>query len=159
MCVAWSALSSAKILRWCGLRGVVALGIEMRFLRWAIHRSGRESAQVLCFHGVPPPTSFHVATIFAPCLIRVFGPQEFLLVTSAGHGENVAILFEGAPCCDARATAFGCLDTDMPIDTPLMMRLRMGKFCGAAKVPSANSEISAPLSERTCSERRRFCFA
>lgn len=29
-------------------------------------------------------TSSHVATSFAPCLINVFGPQEFLLVTLPG---------------------------------------------------------------------------
>ena len=34
--------------------------------------------------------------------------------------------------------------TSTPSEIPLIMRLRMGKFCGAAKVPSGNSETSAP---------------
>ncbi len=39
---------------------------------------------------------------------------------------------------------------------PLMIRLRIGKFWGAANVPSANSEMSAPPKARTCSARRLF---
>jgi hypothetical protein len=33
--------------------------------------------------------------------------------------------------------------TNTPTEIPLMMRLRMGKFCGAAKVFMGNSEINA----------------
>ncbi len=45
--------------------------------------------------------------------------------------------------------------TSTPIEMPLMMRLRMGKFCGAAKVFMGNSEISAPPGARICSVIRR----
>ena len=38
--------------------------------------------------------------------------------------------------------------TSTPTDMPLMMRLRMGKFWGAAKVPIGNSETRAPPNAR-----------
>ena len=34
--------------------------------------------------------------------------------------------------------------TSTPKDIPLMIRLRIGKFCGAANVAKGNSEINAP---------------
>src|ERR1700732_2354914 len=43
-----------------------------------------------------------------------------------------------------------------PADMPLMIRLRMGKFCGAGKVPTGNSEISAPPRATICSASRMF---
>ena len=49
--------------------------------------------------------------------------------------------------------------TRTPKEIPLVIRLRMGKFCGAAKVPMGNSEISAPPAERIWSARREFSFA
>jgi hypothetical protein len=48
--------------------------------------------------------------------------------------------------------------TSTPSDIPLMMRLRMGKFCGAGNVPSGNSDIKAPPVARICSARRVFSF-
>jgi|HubBroStandDraft_6_1064221.scaffolds.fasta_scaffold483432_2 hypothetical protein len=39
--------------------------------------------------------------------------------------------------------------TSTPADMPLMIRLRMGKFCGAGKVPTGNSEIRAPREPRS----------
>jgi hypothetical protein len=39
---------------------------------------------------------------------------------------------------------------------PLMMRLRMGKFCGAGEVPTGNSVISAPPSYNLFGEPRIF---
>jgi len=46
--------------------------------------------------------------------------------------------------------------TRTPIDIPPRMRLRRGKFCGAANAPSGNSEIHAPPRARICSESREF---
>jgi len=48
--------------------------------------------------------------------------------------------------------------TKTPIDMPLMMRLRFGKFCGAANVPTGNSAIRAPPKERICSASHVFSF-
>jgi hypothetical protein len=48
--------------------------------------------------------------------------------------------------------------TSTPTEIPLMMRLRMGKFCGAANVPRGNSEIKAPPNARICSDKREFSF-
>src|ERR1700675_3804632 len=101
-------------------------------------------------------TSSHVATSFAPCLIRVFGPQEFLLVTLPGTAYTSRFCSRAqrevmrVPLYSAAST------TSTPADIPLIIRLRMGKFCGAGKVPTGNSEISAPPRATICSASRVF---
>jgi hypothetical protein len=67
-------------------------------------------------------------------LIKVLGPQEFLLVTFPGTAKNLAILLQGAARRDACSAVLGASTTSTPTEIPLMMRLRMGKFRGAAKV-------------------------
>src|SRR5438876_3779443 len=93
-------------------------------------------------------TSSHVATSFAPCLMSVFGPQEFLFVTFPGTAKTSRFCSSAqrevmrVPLYSAAST------TRTPMAIPLMMRLRIGKFCGAGNVSNANSEISAPPSAR-----------
>ena len=93
-------------------------------------------------------TSSQVATSAAPCFINVLGPQESLLVTLPGTART------SRPCSSAqRAVTRVPLNspassTSTPIDRPLMIRLRIGKFCGAGKVPSGNSLTMAPPESR-----------
>src|SRR6267143_906671 len=104
--------------------------------------------------GSSSQTSSQVATSFAPCLISVFGPQEFLLVTLPGTAYTSRFCSRAqrevmrVPLYSAAST------TSTPTDMPLMIRLRMGKFCGAGKVPTGNSEISAPPKATICSASR-----
>src|ERR1700738_1868252 len=76
-------------------------------------------------------TSSHVGTSFAPCLIRVFGPQEFLLVTLPGTSKTPRI-GSRAPQEGVSVPLYSAASTtSTPADVPLMIRLRMGEFCGA----------------------------
>src|SRR5207302_5704025 len=96
-------------------------------------------------------TSSQVATSLAPCLMRVLGPQEFLLVTLPGTA-NRSRFCSSAQRAVMRVPLYSPASTTRtPMARPLMMRLRMGKFCGAANVPTANSLITAPPSERMLS--------
>ena len=71
-------------------------------------------------------------------------PPRTLIRDVPGHGKHLAILLQGTagvmrvPLYSAAST------TKTPIEIPLMMRLRMGKFCGAANVFKGNSETTAP---------------
>src|SRR5258707_783557 len=89
-------------------------------------------------------TSSQVATSFAPCLISVFGPHEFLLVTLPGTAYTSRFCSRAqrevirVPLYSAAST------TSTPPDILLMIRLRMGKFAGAGKAPTRDPEIKAP---------------
>ncbi len=61
----------------------------------------------------------------------------------AGDGEHLASLLEREPRRDERAAALAASTTTVPSESPLMMRLRRGKF-GSGGVPHGNSETSAP---------------
>src|SRR5271166_6391669 len=84
----------------------------------------------------------------APCLINVLGPQESLLVTLPGTANT------SRPCSSAqRAVTRVPLNspassTRTPMAMPLIIRLRMGKFCGAGNVPRGNSVRIAPPDAR-----------
>ena len=88
--------------------------------------------------------------------MSVLGPQEFLLVTLPGTAKTSRFCSRAqrdvilVPLYSAAST------TSTPIEMPLMMRLRMGKFCGAAKVFMGNSEIRAPPRASICSVIRRI---
>src|SRR5207302_9287752 len=101
-------------------------------------------------------TSSQVATSLAPCLMSVLGPQEFLLVTLPGTA-NTSRFCSSAQRAVIRVPLYSAASTtSTPIDRPLIIRLRMGKFCGAAKLVSGNSDNSAPPTDRICSARRVF---
>jgi hypothetical protein len=61
-----------------------------------------------------------------------------------GHGKHLAILLQGTTGSDAGGAVLSGFHTKTPIEIPPMMRLRMGKFCGAANVFKGNSETTAP---------------
>jgi hypothetical protein len=95
-------------------------------------------------------TSSHVATSFAPCLISVFGPQEFLFVTLPGTAKTSRFC-PSAQRAVMRVREYSAASTTKtPTDMPLNIRLRMGKFCGAANAPMQNSEMRAPPRARIC---------
>ena len=62
------------VLRECQRRGIAVAGYEPAE-GWSASRTSAGSSS---------QTSSHVATSLAPCLISVFGPQEFLFVTLPG---------------------------------------------------------------------------
>jgi hypothetical protein len=80
--------------------------------------------------GSSSQTSPHVAVSLAPCLIRVFGPCEFLLVTLPGTARTSRFHSRAqrevirVPLDSAAST------TSTPIEMPLMMRLRMENSAG-----------------------------
>ena len=110
------------------------------------------------FSGSSSHTSSQVATSLAPCLISVFGPQEFLLVTLPGTAKTSRFCSRAQRAVMRVPLYSAASTTSTPIDIPLMMRLRIGKFWGAAKVPRGNSVISAPPNARICSASRVFSF-
>lgn len=95
--------------------------------------------------GSSSQTSSQVAVSLAPCFINVLGPQAFLLVTLPGTA------YTSRPCSRAQRAVMrvplnsAASITRTPTLSPLMMRLRIGKFWGAAKVPKGNSVINAPF--------------
>jgi hypothetical protein len=107
-------------------------------------------------NGSSSHTSSHVATSFAPCLISVFGPPEFLLVTLPGTAQTSRFCSRAqretmrVPLYSAAST------TSMPADMPLMIRLRMGKFCEAGKVPTELRDARATESHDLLGEPRVF---
>src|SRR5207302_8647637 len=93
-------------------------------------------------------TSSQVATSLAPCLMRVLGPQEFLLVTLPGTAKTSRFCSSAHRAVMRVPEYSAASTTSTAIDMPLMIRLRIGKFCGAANDPRGNSEMSAPPSAR-----------
>src|SRR5713226_1030918 len=106
--------------------------------------------------GSSSQSSYQVATSLAPCLIKVLGPQELLLVTLPGTAYTSRFCSRAQRAVMRVPLYSAASTTSTPADMPLMMRFRIGKFCGAANVPMGNSEISAPPSDSICSERRLF---
>ncbi len=100
--------------------------------------SGRRGQRKSHFCGSSSHTSSHVATSLAPCLMSVFGPQEFLLVTLPGTAKTSRFCSSAQRAVMRVPLYSAASTTSTPIDMPLMMRLRIGKFCGAANVPSGN---------------------
>src|SRR5208337_3289173 len=94
--------------------------------------------------GSSSQTSSQVATSLAPCLMSVFGPQEFLFVTLPGTAKTSRFCSTAQRAVILVPLYSAASTTSTPSEIPLMMRLRMGKFCGAAKVPRGNSEMTAP---------------
>src|ERR1700691_17115 len=103
-------------------------------------------------------TSSQVATSFAPCLISVFGPQEFLFVTFPGTAKTSRFCSSAQRAVMRVPEYSAASTTSTPTDIPLKIRLRIGKFGGAANVPIANSETIAPPSAKICSANREFSF-
>src|SRR5262249_5028255 len=102
--------------------------------------------------GSSSQTSSHVAVSFAPCLISVFGPQELREITFPGTA-NSSLLCSKAQRAVMRVPLYSpASTTSTPRARPLITRLRMGKFCGAAKVSIGNSLTSAPPNSRMLSE-------
>ena len=103
-------------------------------------------------------TSSHVATSFAPSLIRVFRPQEFLFVTLPGAAKTSRFCSSAQPAVIRVPEYSAASTTGTPTDMPLNIRLRMGKFCDAANAPMQNSEMRASPSARICSDKREVSF-
>src|SRR5712691_5219073 len=108
--------------------------------------------------GSSSQTSSQVATSLAPCLIKVLGPHELLLVTLPGTAYTSRFCSRAQRAVMRVPLYSAASTTSTPADMPLIIRLRMGKFCGAAKVLRGNSEIRAPPSATICSDRREFSF-
>jgi hypothetical protein len=90
------------------------------------------------FLHIPPPRSQPVW-----CLISVFGAQECSAVTLPGTAK-MSRFCSRAQWAVMRVRQYSAAsNTSTPTDMPLRMRLRKGKFCGAAKVPRRNSERAA----------------
>jgi len=87
-----------------------------------------------------------VSASFAPCRIRRWAPRLIGLSTLPGSANT------SRPCSIAqsavmRAPLFSPASiTRIPSDSPLMIRLRRGKFSGAGADRSGNSLRSAPRS-------------
>jgi hypothetical protein len=81
-------LEKCKDLFFRGVRVHLPPRIEMRSRGVGIQRPGQASTQVAPAPGVLPQTSCPLATSLAPCLMRVMGPQEFVLVTLPGTAKT-----------------------------------------------------------------------
>ncbi len=101
-------------------------------------------------------TSSQVAVSFAPCFINVFGPQELRLVTFPGTANTSRFCSSAQRAVILVPLYSPASTTSTPALRPLMIRLRMGKFCGAANVSTGNSDTSAPPKARICSAIRLF---
>ena len=85
-----------------------------------------------------------LSTILAPSRINLFVPRQpgaWMLPGTANTSRfcsraHLAVM--RVPLYSAAST------TSTPIDIPLMILFRIGKFCGAANVPIGNSETRAP---------------
>src|SRR5262249_6042499 len=123
-----------------------------RLLDWGLlsdAAGGRsDSSCCLISAGSSSQTSSHVAVSLAPCLIKVLGPQEFREVTFPGTA-NSSRLCSRAQRAVMRVPLYSpASTTSTPRASPLMMRLRIGKFCGAAKLLRGNSLTSAPPEDK-----------
>ena len=89
-------------------------------------------------------TSSQVATSLAPCFISVLGVQEPLLVTLPGTA-NRSRFCSAAQRAVTRVPEFSLASTTSTATlSPLKIRLRRGKFCGAGNVPIGTSLTIAP---------------
>ena len=77
--------------------------------------------------------SSQVATSLAPCLIKVFGPQEFLLVTLPGTAKYLAILFQGTPGRNPGAAILGCFNHKNPYREAADNAVPDGEILGGGK--------------------------
>src|SRR6184192_2316275 len=113
MWVASSAFNCAMIFRSCGLNSVSpnrdAVCPACDSAPFAGSSASRTSA------GSSSHTSSQVATSFAPCLMSVFGPQEFLFVTLPGTAKTsrfCSSALQRAARGDARAAIFSGFDDE-----------------------------------------------
>ena len=107
--------------------------------------------------GEPPSSSVMscaVSTSFAPWRISAWQPRDSgewmepgMAKTSRPHSPaRRAVMSE--PLCPAAST------TSTPRARPATMRLRLGKCCGSAPVPSGSSDTSAPCAAMRCASSR-----
>src|SRR6202035_6135770 len=71
-------------------------------------------------------TSSHVAVSLAPCLISVFGPQEFLLVTLPGTAKTSRFCSRAQREVMRVPLYSAASITSTPTEMLLIIRLRMG---------------------------------
>src|ERR1019366_2230825 len=94
----------------------------------------------------------------APCLISVLGVHDPLLVTLPGTAYK-SLFCSAAHRAVTRVPEFSpASTTSTPTLSPLSIRFRRGKFCGAGNVPSGNSLTIAPPVSRISSASFLFSF-
>jgi hypothetical protein len=126
MCVASSAFKSFSIFLSCG-------GSSLSPNRDAVcplcdsSPAVGVSASRTC-GGSSSQTSSRVAVSFAPCLIRVFGRHEFLLVTLPGTAKTSRFCSRAQREVIRVPLYSAASITSTPTEIPLMMRLRTGKL-------------------------------
>jgi hypothetical protein len=118
-------------------------GIEMRFGLSAIHMPYAWSVSRTCGWEFLPNV-FPGRCQLCDLLDQSVRTPGVLVSDVARDGKYVSILHQSAAGRDAGSAVFGGFDHQTPTEIPLMIRLRMGKLCGAANVPMGNSEMNAP---------------
>jgi len=131
--------------------------IEMRSLPPSMQLPPAALGQVEHSRAVPPnvfPGPNQLRALFDQ---RVRPPRVFVRDVPRPC-ENIARLLQSAAAVMRVPEYSAASTTSTPIAIPLMLRLRIGKFCGAGKVLTGNSEINAPPDATICSDNRVFSF-